>query len=278
MPPTFVSLMYHNVVPPAGGPASDAALSPSITRYFVKAATFSEHLQLLAQRAHVMNAHDVQQFYFGAASPAASSKPRVHLTFDDGWRDCIEVGGPLLESHGFQATLFVTADYIGKPRFVSREELQAASGTTFHIGSHARTHCFLNELPDDQIRYELQSSKETLEEIVSADVDAISIPNGAVDARVRRIAADVGYRCVFVSATHMNTRRRGALDVGRVAIRNQTTAAEVLGFAEGRFLRERCRQQLLSLPKHVLGPGRYRSLRRRLLGEKHAQCDMHELT
>lgn len=272
---SFVSLMYHNLVPTGRG-GGCAALSPSIRSYFLDERVFAAQLQVLARSTRVLSCDDVRRFY---ASPDASaaSLPSVHLTFDDGWKDCVELGGPLLAEHGWQANLFVTTDLIGKPQFVTTADLQRIDVRTFHVGSHSHTHCFLNELPDDRIRNELQSSKLRLEDILGRPVDTLSIPNGAIDNRVRRIALEVGYGLIFTSSTHRNTRRSGPDNIGRVAIRSTTTADDVAAFAQGRFLHERCRQRLLSLPKQLLGAAGYRTLRRTLLGERPGEQDMAEL-
>ncbi len=271
---SFVSLMYHNVV--SAQDAGDyAALSPSIRNYFVSASDFASHLQRLSESARVLTCAELHRFY--ATGDLDGSTKSVHLTFDDGWKDCVDLGGPLLAERGWQATLFVTTGLIDRPYFVTENDLRRIDERTFHIGSHAHTHCFLNELPDDQIRSELQTSKAQLEDIIGRSVDAVSIPNGAVDERVRRIAVEAGYRLIFTSSTHANTRRRGPLHVGRVAIRQTTTAADVAAFAQGRFRRERCRQQLLALPKRLLGPSGYRALRRTYLGERSNDHEMSDL-
>lgn len=272
---SFVSLMYHNLVPTGRGEEC-AGLSPSIRSYFLDESAFAAHLQVLARSARVLSLEDVRRFY---ATPdnGDATLPNVHLTFDDGWKDCVELGEPLLAGHGWQATLFVTTDLIGRPRFATTADLQRIDGRTFHVGSHSRTHCFLNELPDDRVRDELLSSKQRLEDILGRSVDTLSIPNGAIDSRVRRIAIEAGYGLIFTSSTHRNTRRSGPDNIGRVAIRSTTTADDVAAFAQGRFLQERCRQRLLSLPKQLLGPAGYRTLRRTLLGERPGEQDMAEL-
>lgn len=277
MSDSFVSLMYHNLLPGNGAGSDLAALSPSITGYFVGEAAFAEHLRVLAGQADVMSHADVRAFYAGGASTPQAGHGRVHLTFDDGWKQCVELGGPLLEARGWQATLFVTTGLIGRPHFVSEADLRSVSARSFHVGSHARTHCFLNELPEEAIREELRSSKSRLEDILGTAVDSVSIPNGAVDRRVRQIAAEVGYRLLFTSEARGNSVRHGPRAIGRIAIRRTTSAADVAAFAQGRFGPERWRQQLLSLPKRMLGPRPYRALRRRLLGETRQQSEMHDL-
>lgn len=280
MSESFVSLMYHNVVSndDVATRADDSQLSPSITGYFVTADRFARQLDALLNVADVLTFRDLQQFYASPrTSKSGASRRRVQLTFDDGWRGSVDFAGPLLAERGLQALLFVTTGLIGRPHFLTAMELARLPRETFHIGSHTVTHPFLNELDGAAITDELQRSKSELEDIVGDEVDSLSIPNGAADDRVIRIAADCGYRYVCVSSVHRNTAEQGPLSIGRVAIRAGTSVEQVARYASGHLSRERLRGAVLSLPKRVLGPARYRQLRGILLGEAPATREMCDL-
>jgi peptidoglycan/xylan/chitin deacetylase (PgdA/CDA1 family) len=279
----FVSLMYHNVVSDdaAGTRADMAGLSPSITGYFVAADRFARQLDAVKRVAEVMTFNDLRDFYSPSSERAAANpRPQVQLTFDDGWRGSVDVAGPLLAERGLQALLFVTTGLLERPHFLTTADLAQLPQETFHVGSHTVTHPFLNELDESSITEELRRSKSTLEDIVGYEVDCLSIPNGAVDDRVIRIAEDCGYRFVCVSSVHRNTARRGPSSIGRVAIRSTTSVETVERLARGDLHRERFRATVLSVPKQVLGPSRYRRLRGILLGEApeaQEMCDLMHL-
>jgi len=94
----------------------------------------------------------------------------VVLTFDDGYLDFHSHAFPILRRYGFAATVFLPADHIDslKPGLRGKQHLNweevhelAAQGITF--GSHTCTHCLLRNLTMDEIKCELQKSKETIE-------------------------------------------------------------------------------------------------------------------
>jgi peptidoglycan/xylan/chitin deacetylase (PgdA/CDA1 family) len=201
----------------------------------------------------------------------------VQLTFDDGWRGSVDVAGPLLAERGLQMLLFVTTGLTGRPHFLTTTELAHLPRDTFHVGSHTVTHPFLSELDDAEIADELRRSRCDLEDIVGYEIDSLSIPNGAADERVIRIAAEIGYRFVCVSSVYRNTAHRGPLAIGRVAIRCNTNAETVARYAGGNLNRERVRAALLSCPKRLLGAARYRRLRGILLGEPADAQEMCDL-
>jgi hypothetical protein len=233
----FISLLYQNVCPAEwrtrpDGPLCD--LKAAVTNGFVDEPSFAEQLSALTRTAPCLRPDQMRRFYVGGQLPAG---PRgvapVQITFDGGWRGSVDYGGPVLAGLNWQALIFVTTSLIGKPLLLSRSELHRLSPDTFLVGSHCRTQRRLNELPMAEIRDELYTSKTELESIVGYEVDCVSIPHGAVDDRVRKIACEVGYRYVFLSAVHRNTRQHGPLSIGRVAIRQATTAAAFERVAAG---------------------------------------------
>ena len=133
-------------------------------------------------------------------------------------------------------------------------------------------------MSDAEIREELRVSKEELEQLTGRPIDTVAIPNGAVDNRVRRIAQELGYALVFTSEVHINSRWSGPVHIGRSAIRWNTRPEEVRLFAEGELGLDPFRRMVLSLPKRILGPQRYRRLRAWWMGETSSQREMKDLS
>jgi peptidoglycan/xylan/chitin deacetylase (PgdA/CDA1 family) len=268
--------MYHNVCS-AGGAYPD--ISPSATSYFVTASDFDAQLAAVASSGcSPMSWDDVAAFYGGAdaAGHELSKPPAILLTFDDGWKGCVDVGGPILQRHGCQASVFVTTDFLDRRHFLSRKDLPKLDPARFRLGSHARTHRMLSLLSDSEIRAELSDSKKLLEDLAGYEIDTLSIPSGAVDARVRRAAAECGYRFVLDSEVRVNYRGDSPSAIARVAVTRQTKLHTFRRYVEGRVGRERLRRAVLSAPKRLLGLRRYEKLRRRFLGETPGQQVTHD--
>lgn len=74
---------------------------------------FAEHLDVIGGVAEVVPLAEVRR-----AGRGSRRRPRVALTFDDGYRDNLTTALPMLESAGVPATLFVTSRVIeGGPPF-----------------------------------------------------------------------------------------------------------------------------------------------------------------
>jgi peptidoglycan/xylan/chitin deacetylase (PgdA/CDA1 family) len=266
--PSFICLMYHNV---PGDPRRFAGLGASITSYFVEKQRFASQMsELLAYGGRFLEIEQARSFFSASAKDEEFSWPQgcpILLSFDDGWEDSVEVAGPILEAHHGQAYLFITTQFIGRPFFVDRRQLQNLPKAQFRLGSHGQTHRLLSLLTEPEIRTELQDSKALLEDITGSTIDSLSVPGGAVDHRVRRIAREVGYRFLFTSEIHVNNRRTSPLAIGRLAIKHNTSSAALKRFVQQRISKEWVSRSLLGGPKRLLGLARYEKLRRYLLGQ-----------
>lgn len=257
---SFVSLMYHDVCRDA---AELAAQPPTVRAYSVDCRTFTDQLMEICANSRCLSWDYCRDFYEGRHLPC---HPRsvVQITFDDGWLGTVDVAGPVLESLGCEALFFVTSDFVGQQGFVDRHHLQHLP-PQFHVGSHARTHRMLNQLSDLEIHEELRSSKQFLEDVLGYEVDTLSFPGGAMDERVRRIAVATGYRYLFNSEVHLNTWELGPLNIGRVAIRENTPLESFRRYLYHNVGRARMRQVLLGGAKSLLGRDVYAGLRRKML-------------
>jgi peptidoglycan/xylan/chitin deacetylase (PgdA/CDA1 family) len=127
--------------------------------------------------------------------------PRVSIVFDDGFLSVYEHALPLLQRHGFPATVFLVTDYCGKtntwpsqPRNVVPRPLlgwahvreMIAAGVA--VGSHTRTHPDLTRLAPREIEAELSGSKQAIEDALGRPVDTLAYPYGAWDDAVRAVA------------------------------------------------------------------------------------------
>ncbi len=280
---TFSCLMYHNVC--QDGSLADpngewAHLSPSIKSYFVEESAFAAQLAALHGSTDLITLDRVRN-YFGRQAPRFTGdlpdiRESVLLTFDDGWAGTVDLAMPVLERYSAEATVFITTELLDQPGFLRAAELHRWP-TQLQVGSHCRTHRFLNELDDAEIREELRSSKLALEDLCGRPIDTVSIPNGAIDTRVERIAVELGYALVFTSEVHLNSHWSGATAIGRAAIRSQTSRERVLEYAHGDFGMEPVRRLALGIPKRLLGPKRYRHLRAWWFGEQTGQLEMQDL-
>jgi len=105
------------------------------------------------------------------------------ITFDDGYRDILTEGWPVMHQCGFSATVFLITDRIQTTprRFEGADYLTWRDVRELHtqgisFGSHTVSHADLRSLEPEEIDYELGYSKEVIEQMLGAPVRSFSYP------------------------------------------------------------------------------------------------------
>lgn len=171
-------LVYHTISSPAEALPGDIDISPE---------RFERQLQWLSRWKKVVRLYQTLR--------APASERLVAITFDDGFRDNLTVALPLLEKYNLPMTLFVTAGFLGKPGYLSYDELRdMASHPLVTIGAHGLRHLHFTRLEVHEARYELIESKRILEDVTGNSIELMAWPYGECDAQVERLSEECGYR------------------------------------------------------------------------------------
>ena len=110
MTPKAVILLYHRI--------ADAEIDPH--QLCVGPRNFAEQLAVLAQDYTLLSLRQCAE----AVRQGRLPRRVAVITFDDGYADNLHAAKPLLERHGFPATLFITTGQIGSPREFWWDELE----------------------------------------------------------------------------------------------------------------------------------------------------------
>jgi len=91
-------------------------------------ATFDEQMGLLRRHLSPVGLAEV----LAAATPGGAPLPPhpVLVTFDDGYRDNLEIAAPILKRHGMRAAFFVATDYMTTPRLFWWERIHVIMSRT----------------------------------------------------------------------------------------------------------------------------------------------------
>jgi len=121
----------------------------------------------------------------------------VVITFDDGFEDNVTKVLPLLRKCSAKATFFISTGFIGKrylgQKMVSKKQIVDLYENNMEIGSHTVNHVNLNNSSNEEVRRELEVSKEALEEIIDGKVLSFSYPYGSYNPSVVDICKKIGY-------------------------------------------------------------------------------------
>jgi peptidoglycan/xylan/chitin deacetylase (PgdA/CDA1 family) len=264
-----IALEYHDVVRADAGDASGFP-GPAAGSYKVELAEFAAHLRaigsVVASRATV---HDLGERR-GRDTP-------VLLTFDDGGISAYTAIAGLLEENGWRGHFFVPTDHIGRPGFLTAEQIRELRSRGHLIGSHSCSHPLRMARCGwaDLVR-EWSVSASVLEEILGEPVIVASVPGGELSTQVAEAAAQAGIRVLFTSEpVTRSSVVAGCTLLGRFTVRSTTSASVAARLAVGRLV-PRARQFALwnakSLLKRWTGP-LYPRLRELLLDRQPGRVD-----
>jgi peptidoglycan/xylan/chitin deacetylase (PgdA/CDA1 family) len=158
----------------------------------------------------------VDRGYRGIRFRDVVDRPRgrnVAVTFDDAYRSTVAHAAPVLAELGLPGTVFAPTSYIGidAPMVwpgidelaqgphaaellpATWDELRSLARAGWEVGSHTVTHPRLPEIDDEQLREELQASRDTIAAEIGEPCVTIAYPYGRFDDRVTRAAAAAGY-------------------------------------------------------------------------------------
>ncbi len=205
-------LMYHSI---SDDPIDPLAISP---------AHFRAQMSLLAQQGYSgVSLGEVTQLL----TSGSKDHRVVGLTFDDGFQDFLTAAIPVLQEHGFRATLFVPAGMVGQTSswssyrkdrsLLTWEELQEVVNSGYEIGSHTLSHPDLCQLSPVSLHHEVNDSKRLLEDTLQVPVHHFAYPGGTFTQR----EVDAVGRAFYRSAAIVGGRWGNGPDTPRLRLKRE---------------------------------------------------------
>jgi len=201
-----VVLCYHSVHPTTSFASATLVL-------------FEQHLTWLKQHCTIVPFSQI----LGAMSSNGETRPRVAITFDDGYVDNYECAFPLLERYEVPATFFLTVGFMERdPAVVERfgilrraraEELHSLTWPQvremlrvgMEFGAHTYSHPNLARLDRPAAEVELRRSKEIIEDQLGQRIGLLAYPFGRpkldFTAGTIDVVAQVGYECAAATTS-----------------------------------------------------------------------------
>ncbi len=222
----------------------DTACSQAYARWMVGPSALAAHLDaLLAEGFTPVSLRDVEE---AAADHRRPLPPRPFaVTVDDGLAD-FRNALPLLESRDVPVTLFVTTRYLGATSrwlaglgegdrpMLDAEAVAELSARGVHMGSHAHSHAMLDCLSPALCRRELDTGRTELSAIIDQPVEHVAYPHGYADARVRRLAAAVGFRHGVGVHDRLRTVADDPMSTARVIVGSELSPEDLVALSLGR--------------------------------------------
>jgi peptidoglycan/xylan/chitin deacetylase (PgdA/CDA1 family)/GT2 family glycosyltransferase len=172
-------------------------------RYVVTKRAFARQMRVLkALRYRVIAFDDLARALRDSELPPRRA---AVITIDDGYVDNLEIAHPILQRHGFPASIFLVSGRLGgsndwtdlgalsKRPLLSPDQISQLGADGVRFGAHTRTHCILPDLPDESVRQEIEGSRKDLERRLGTPVSTFAYPYGLHDDRAVSAVGRTGY-------------------------------------------------------------------------------------
>lgn len=159
----------------------------------------------------------------GGDMTGGQSTGGVVLTFDDGHASDHDIALPMLAKAGATATFFIVPDFIGRPGFMTWDQVRSLHAAGMEIGSHSMTHPDFRTVDADTALAEFKNSKAAIEAEIGAPVTSFAFPYGFAPRRYYALARAAGYTHVMgshhgcIGATRDHILPRNSIHAGMTA-------------------------------------------------------------
>jgi peptidoglycan/xylan/chitin deacetylase (PgdA/CDA1 family) len=135
----------------------------------------------------------------------------IALTLDDGWKDNYTNGFPVLKQLGIKATIFIIPSSIGRVfngaaapgeqphAHLTRDEILEMAQHGIEFGSHTMNHRWLNELPEPEVRSEVEDAKWEIENLLQKPCLTFAYPAGFYSETAQRAVEQAGHIAAFTT-------------------------------------------------------------------------------
>ena len=192
-PEGFPVLEYHTIT---DTPEEDSE------RYNVTPAEFNSQLDYLKENGY--NTITMRDFIEAKNGRFTMPDNPIILTFDDGYEDNYTNMLPILEAHNMKAVVYVIANNIGKPEYLTFEELRDMQNRGIEIGCHTANHRPLTELNREELMHEISDSKIYLEWNGINYIISFSYPNGLYNDESINIIKEQNYFTAVTGEAGLN--------------------------------------------------------------------------
>lgn len=167
------------------------SLNPQI--YGVSKNLFEKHIKYLSTNYDIVTLKEALRKF----TNNRLNGNELVITFDDGYEDNLSKAYPILSKYSATATIFITTGFINHrykdQKMLNKNQIIELAKNGIEIGSHTVTHVNLTTILEDQLKNELEQSKNELETIIGEQVSSFCYPYGRYNANVINMCKLTGY-------------------------------------------------------------------------------------
>ncbi|MFC2042989.1 polysaccharide deacetylase family protein [Chloroflexota bacterium] len=191
------------------------------------------------------------------------SKRPIIITFDDGYKDCVEHAVPILSKYNLSATFFLVVGSIGSTSswtsthglnipIMDWKDVHHLKSSDFQIGSHTMSHPKLVELSLDNCHKEVYNSRISLEDHLGCEIRHFCYPFGFQNESVRKIVVESGYSTACSARIGLSDLYDDAFTLRRIEITGYGSLFDfICKLKFGRTLKDYMRRKVWEIKRYA---------------------------
>lgn len=167
--------------------------------YIVPVSTFKEHIKMLADSGYhsVLPEQVYNYLLYGDPLPP---KP-VMITFDDNEENQFVIANAELKKYGFKAVYFIMTVSLGRPNYMTRDQVKQLSDEGNTIASHTWDHHNVKKYQGEDWVTQIEKPTKTLKEIIGKEIEYFAYPFGLWNKEAIPELKKRGMKAAFILAT-----------------------------------------------------------------------------
>lgn len=182
----------------------------------------------------IFDIHNIKLMNIDSALMHKRKDNIVCLTFDDGFSSDWEIVFSMLIKHGASATFFVVTDWLGKPGYLTKDQVREMYINGMQIGSHSHTHQDFRKLDTKAVAYELIYSKQILEDVIENEISTFSFPFGYTSPNLVKMVLQAGYK--YCCTSQHGILKKTDIVIPRNSINSTMSEDDIRKIIEAGFL------------------------------------------
>ena len=171
--------------------------------YTVSADEFRQTMKALADSGYHSVTPD-QLYNYLAYGSALPEKPMM-ITFDDTDEEQFTIGKSEMDKYGFKGVYFIMTISIGRPRYMTKEQIKQLSDEGHVIGCHTWDHHMVTKYVGEDWVNQLDKPRKKLEDITGKHIEYFAYPFGLWNKPAIPELKKRGYKLAFQLSTKRDT-------------------------------------------------------------------------
>jgi len=220
-------LCYHHIKPLKPGQSS------RMLEYSVPVANFKEQMQSLADSGYQTITPDQYEAYLTTGAPLPE-KP-IMLTYDDTDEEQYTVAKAEMEKHGFKGVYFIMTISIGRPRYMTKEQIKDLADDGHIIASHTWDHHNVKQYTEKDWDVQFAKTKEKLEAITGKPVVHFAYPFGLWNGAAIPELEKRGYKTAYQLSDNKRDSIAPLYSLRRMIVPGNWSATTMHKYIKGTF-------------------------------------------